>query len=177
MLSKKMEKALNDQVNAEMYSSYLYLSMASYFGDLNLAGCVSWMKIQALEEMTHAMKFFNFIDERGGRVKLGTIEQPPIEWKSPLDAFEGVLEHERHVTGLVNNLVTMALEEKDHATNNFLQWFVGEQVEEEATADGVVHTLKLAGEQGNGLFMIDRELGTRTFVIPPDVKIPGLAGA
>ena len=177
MLSEKMEKALNEQVNAEMYSSYLYLSMSAYFADKNLPGSASWMKIQALEEMYHAMKFYNFIDERTGRVKLAAIDAPPNEWGSPLEVFEAVLEHERHVTSLINKLVTLAIEEHDHATNNFLQWFVGEQVEEEATADGVLQTLKLAGDKGNGLFMVDRELGQRAFTIPPDVQVNGLAGA
>ncbi len=175
MLSDKMEKALNDHLNAEMYSSYLYLSMSSYFGDINLTGSASWMKIQALEEMTHGMKFYNFIEERGARVKLAQIDQPQTEWSSPLACFEDVLKHEQHVTSLVNNLVALAMEEKDFATQNFLQWFVGEQVEEESAADEVVQMLKLAGEQGNGLFMVDRELGSRAFVMPADVKLNGLA--
>lgn len=174
MLSDNMQKALNDHFTAEMYSSYLYLSMAAYFAGKNLTGSESWMKIQALEESVHAMKFYNFIQERGGRLVLQQIDQPPSEWASPLLVFEEVLKHEQHVTSLVNDLVALAIEEKDFATNNFLQWFVGEQVEEEATADGVYQTLKMAGEQGNGLFMVDRELGTRTFVMPPDVNIPGL---
>lgn len=177
MLSDNMEKALNDQVNAEMYSSYLYLAMSAYFGSLNLAGSASWMKIQALEEMTHAMKLYSFIEERGGQVKLAAIETPGTDWASPLEVFEKVLEHERLVTGLINKLVTLAMDEHDHATNNFLQWFVGEQVEEEATADGVLQTLRLAGDKGNGLFMVDRELGQRVFTMPPDIKVPGLAGA
>ncbi len=174
MLSEKMQKALNDHFTAELYSSYLYLSMAAYFGDKSLTGSASWMKIQALEEMVHAMKFYDYIEERGGRVVLQPIAQPPSEWASPEKVFEEVLDHERHVTSLVNDLVALAIEEKDFATHNFLQWFVGEQVEEEASADEVLQTLRLAGEGGNGLFMVDRELGQRTFTMPPDVAIPGL---
>jgi ferritin len=174
MLSDKMQQALNDHYNAELYSSYLYLSMAAYFGEKNLTGSASWMKIQALEEMVHAMKFYNFIEERGGRVILQQIDQPPSEWSSILTVFQEVLKHEQHVTALVNDLVVLSMEEKDFATHNFLQWFVGEQVEEEATADGVYQTMKLAGDQGNGLFMVDRELGQRVFTLPPDMVIPGL---
>lgn len=148
--------------------------MSAYFGSLNLTGSASWMKIQALEEMTHAMKFHNFIEERGGRVRLMQVDQPEVEWSSPLVCFSEVLKHEQRVTGLVNELVALAMEEKDFATNNFLQWFVGEQVEEESAADEVVQTLMLAGDQGNGLFMVDRELGQRVFVMPPDMAIPGL---
>ena len=161
MLSEKMEKALNDQVNAEMYSAYLYLSMSAYFGSLNLEGSSSWMKIQALEEMSHAMKLYNFIEERGGRVTLAAIEAPRFEWASSLEVFESALEHERHVTALINKLVTLAIEEHDHASNNFLQWFVAEQVEEEAAADDVVQKLKLAGKGAGAMFMLDRELGRR----------------
>lgn len=174
MLSDKMQQALNDHYNAELYSAYLYMSMAAYFADKNLTGSESWMKIQVLEESVHAMKFYNFIQERGGRVVLQQIDQPPSEWASPLTVFEEVLKHEQHVTALVNDLVALSMEEKDFATNNFLQWFVGEQVEEEDTANNVLQTLKIAGVEGNGLFMVDRELGTRTFVMPPDVNIPGL---
>jgi len=174
MLSEKMEKALNTHLNAEIYSSYLYLSMSAYFGNLNLTGSASWMKIQALEEMTHAMKFYNFIEERGGRVTLTQVAQPEVEWSKPLACFEDVLKHEQHVSALVNDLVALAMAEKDFATNNFLQWFVGEQVEEESAADEVVQTLKLAGDQGNGLFMVDRELAGRAFVMPPDITLNGL---
>ena len=177
MLSEKMEKALNEQINAEMYSSYLYLSMAGYFADMSLLGCTNWMKIQALEEASHAMKFFNYVDERGGRVRLTAIEAPKTDWTGPLNVFEEVLTHERHVTALINKLVTLAIAESDHATNNFLQWFVAEQVEEEASADEAVKLLKLAGDQGNGLFMIDRDLGQRVFTMPLGVKVPGLAVA
>jgi ferritin len=170
MIPEKMQKALNEQVNAELYSSYLYLSMSAYLQSINLAGFASWMKAQALEEMYHAMKIYKFIEERQGRVTLGAIDKPPVEWESPLKVFEEAYAHEQKVTGLINNLVNLAIEEKDHASNNFLQWFVAEQVEEEDTADGVVQKLKLAGD-GNGLFLLDQEMGQRIFTIAPDVKL------
>lgn len=170
MISEKMQEALNEQVNAELYSSYLYLSMAAYFKGINLNGFARWMEAQALEELTHAMKFYGFIQERNGEVTLKPIEGPPTRWDSPLAAFEDAYKHEQKVTSLINNLVDLSLEEKDHASNNFLQWFVSEQVEEEASADEVVQQLKLLGDaKGGGLFLLDRELGQRTFTIPPDV--------
>ncbi|WP_457570628.1 ferritin [Desulfovulcanus sp.] len=168
MLSKTMEKALNDQVNAEFYSSYLYLSMSAYFQGLNLSGFASWMKAQAQEELFHAMKFYNYIHERGGKVVLQAIEAPPTEWDSPLAAFEAALAHEQKVTHLINDLVNLAIEEKDHATNNFLQWFVSEQVEEEDSVGEVVNKIKLIGQASGGLFMLDRDLGQRTFTMPQD---------
>ena len=166
MLSEKMEKALNDQLNAEMYSSYLYLSMAAYFQSINLSGFSTWMRVQTQEEMVHAMKFYDFINERGGRVTLGQIEGPPTEWESPLGAFEAALEHEQKVTGLINTLMDLALEGRDHATQIFLQWFVTEQVEEEDSANEVIQKIKLMGDAQGGLFMVDRELGQRTFTPP-----------
>ena len=166
MLKPSVEKALNEQINAEIYSSYLYLSMSSYFETVNLAGAASWFRVQAQEELSHAMKFFDFVGERGGRVTLAAIEGPPTEWEAPLAVFENAYEHEQHVTALIDGLVELALKESDHATNNFLQWFVGEQVEEEASADAVVQQLKLVGGDGGGLFMVDRELGTRVFTPP-----------
>ena len=123
MISKKMEKALNDQVNAELYSAYLYLSMESYFKSLNLNGCANWMRVQTQEEISHAMKIYDFVNERGGRALLKGIEGPPTKWKSPLAVFEAAYAHEQKVTGLINNLVDLAIKEKDHATNSFLQWF------------------------------------------------------
>ena len=168
MFSKKMEQAINKQINAEMYSAYLYLSMAAYFESISLQGFAKWMEAQTMEEMAHAKKFYNFVNERGGRVVLDAIEKPKTEWSSPLEAFEDAYKHEQYVTSLINDLVNLAIEEKDHATNNFLQWFVAEQVEEEASADAIVQKLKLVGEKGNGIFMIDRELGLRTFTLPTD---------
>lgn len=168
MLSEKMGKALNGQLNAELYSSYLYLSMSAYFQSINLAGFANWMRVQAQEELVHSMKFYDYINERGGRVVLRPVEGPQSEWKSPLEAFEHVLKHEQKVTGLINDLVDLAVKERDHATNTFLQWFVTEQVEEESSANDVVQQLKLAGGDGGGLFMIDRELGQRVFTPPAE---------
>jgi len=161
MISKKMEKALNEQINAEMYSAYLYLAMAAYFESENLSGCAAWMRIQVQEEMGHAMKFFGFINERGGRVVLKAIDQPAKEWKSPLAAFEASLEHEQMITGRINDLVDLAIAGKDHASNAFLQWFVTEQVEEETSVDKIIQMLKMADKAPGALFMIDRELGRR----------------
>jgi ferritin len=166
MISEKLQEAFNNQINAELYSSYLYLSMAAYFDSTSLPGFARWMRSQAQEEVVHAMKFFHFINERGGRVKLTGIDGPPTEWKSPLAAFEAAYAHEQKVSGMINELVDLAIELRDHAANNFLQWFVSEQVEEEASADEVVNKIKLAGERGGGLFMVDRELGSRVFTLP-----------
>lgn len=166
MLSKKMQDALNGQLNMELYSAYIYYSMSAYFNDLNLMGFANWMTVQAQEELIHASKFFNFINERNGRVTLKQIDGPPTNWDKPINAFEDALAHEEKVTSRINELVNLALEEKDHATNIFLQWFVTEQVEEEASVGDVVSQLKLNGDHPNGLFMIDRELAQRTFVMP-----------
>jgi ferritin len=162
MLTEKMQAALNDQLNAELYSSYLYLSMNAYFKSVNLDGFANWMYYQAQEELEHAMKFYDFVIQRGGKVQLLQIAAPPTEWDSPLAVFEATLEHEQKVTGLINNLVDVAHEERDHATNIFLQWFVSEQVEEEESVGGVLEQLKLMGDAKGGLFMIDRELAKRS---------------
>ena len=166
MMTDKIEKALNEQMNAEMYSAYLYLSMASYFESQGLDGCANWMKAQTQEELIHAMKFYNFIVERGGRAIMSEIKAPPNEWDSPLKVFEHALEHEQLVTSLINKLMDLAIEEKDHATQIFLQWFVSEQVEEEASAGAVVEKMRLAGETSGGIFMVDRELASRSLPIP-----------
>ncbi len=168
MLNEKLQDALYHQLNRELYSSYLYLSMSAWFQSINLAGFANWMRIQAQEELVHAMKLYDYINERGGRVALRDVEAPPVEWKSPLAAFEHVREHERAVTGLINGLVDLAIKERDHATNGFLQWFVTEQVEEEASANEVVQKLRLVGEDGGGMFMLDQELGARVFTPPAD---------
>ncbi len=162
MLSDKMQDALNGQLNAELYSSYLYLSMNAYFKSVNLDGFANWMYYQVQEELTHSMKFYDFINQRGGKVKLLQVEAPSAEWGSPLAVFEATLEHEQKVTGLINELVELALAEHDHATNIFLQWFVSEQVEEEESVGGVLEQIKLMGEAKGGLFMIDRELAKRS---------------
>jgi Ferritin-like protein len=168
MISERMEEALNRQLNAELYSAYLYLSMAAYYEASDLPGFANWMRVQAQEELTHAIKFFDYITQRGGRVTLEMIEKPPEEWESPVDVSEHVLEHERKVTGLINDLVDLALEEKDHATYNFLQWFVAEQVEEEESAGEVLRKVKLASESAASMLMVDAELGKRVFNPPAD---------
>jgi len=162
MLSDNMQAALNKQLNAELYSGYLYLSMNAYFKTLNLDGFANWMYYQAQEELTHGMKFYDFINQRGGQVTLDLIEAPPASWESPLAAFEATLAHEQKVTGLINDLMEVALTERDHATQIFLQWFVSEQVEEEESVGGVLEQLKLMGAAKGGLFMIDRELAKRS---------------
>jgi len=172
MLNEKVQKALNEQVNAELYSSYLYVSMSAYFESIDLPGHASWMRCQAQEELVHAMKFYGYIHDRDGRVLVTAIDAPPTEWNSALAAFEAAYEHEQHVSSLINGLVDLARAESDHATYNTLQWFVEEQVEEEASAKAVVQQLKLVGSEGRGMFMVDRELGQRTFVLP----VPGAEG-
>jgi ferritin len=166
MISKKIEKALNEQENAELFSAYLYLSMEAYFKSLNLNGFANWMRVQTQEEIAHAMKIYEFINERGGRITLKAIDGPETKWGSPLAVFKAVYEHERKVTGLINNLVDLAIKEKDHATNTFLQWFVNEQVEEESSADEMVQQLKMMEKAPGGMFMLDRELGQRVFTPP-----------
>lgn len=166
MLPQNMEQALNKQLTAELYSAYLYLSMAAYFYSLNLNGFANWMTVQNQEETMHAMKFYNYINERGGRITLAQIDGPPTNWNSPLEVFEETLKHEEKVTGLINNLVDLAIAERDHAANAFLQWFVTEQVEEEASANEIIQNLKMAGKDPHALFMLDRELGARVFTPP-----------
>jgi len=166
MIDQRMQEALNKQINAEIYSAYLYLSMSAHFQSVNLAGFANWMRVQAHEELMHALKFYDYVNERGGRVMLQPVEAPPSAWDSPLALFEHVHQHEQKVTGMINKLVDLAVEIRDHATNNVLQWFVAEQVEEEASADEVVQKLKLVGDDPSALFMIDRELAQRVFVPP-----------
>ncbi len=166
MISTKMESALNEQVNAELYSSYLYLAMSAYFVRKNLPGFAHWMFVQTQEEAAHAMMFFNYINERGGIANLKAIAQPELDWESPIHVFEAVLAHEQMVTGLINNLVDVAIQEKDHASNNKLQWFVAEQVEEEANAGEILEQLKIVEGKGQGLLLLDRELKMRVFVNP-----------
>lgn len=159
-----MEGELNKQINAEIWSAYLYLSMSAWFEDKNLAGFANWMKVQYQEETTHAMKIFDYVNERGGRVLLQPIAAVDTKWEDETDVFETTLKHEQKVTSLINNLVNIAIEEKDHATNNMLQWFVEEQVEEEASADEILQQLKMLKGNPHGILMLDRELKQRTFV-------------
>ncbi len=164
MLSNKMEEQLNKQVNAEMYSAYLYLAMSAYFEDRNLSGFANWMYVQAQEEMTHAMKIYRYINDRGGRVNLEAIDAPPKEWDNEIQVAKQVYEHEQKVTKMIHDLVDLARNEKDHGTDNMLQWFVSEQVEEEANADELLQQLKFIEGKGQGLLMLDRELAKRQFV-------------
>jgi ferritin len=166
MINPVVEKALNDQINAELYSAYLYLSMAAALEDMGLPGFSNWTRIQNEEETFHAMKIYDFIIERGGRVKLTSIDTPPSEWKDLVTVFQEILKHEQLVTSLINKLMDTAIEQKDHATNMFLQWFVTEQVEEEANVDEVLRQLDLAQESKGALFMLDKDMGTRTFTPP-----------
>ena len=162
MLSKKMQDALNNHLNEEFYSSYLYLSMAANFEEKNLKGFANWFKIQSGEEYRHAMKFYGFIAQTGGVVKLKQISAPKTSWKSVMEAFKDTLAHEKKITGLIHKLVDLAMQSKDYATNNFLQWFVNEQVEEEATVEEILHKLEMIGDNKGGLYMLDRELGARS---------------
>ena len=165
MISKRMEKAFNEQIKWEYYSAYLYLSLSSYFTSLGLPGFANWMDIQFQEEQFHARRMFDYVNEKGGRCILQAIEAPPSVWKAPLAAFDFALKHEYQVTKRINDLMTLAQKENDHASAIFLQWFVSEQVEEEASFGDTVNKLKLVGD-GSGLFMLDRELATRVFVQP-----------
>jgi ferritin len=167
-MEKKVEKAFNAHLNAEFYSSYLYLSMANYFAANNLEGMTTWMRIQVDEERLHAMKFIDFINNRGGRVVLEQIDKPKTEWSGALEAFEEALDHERLVTKKINELLDLAIKENDHAAAAFLQWFINEQVEEEAAAQAIVAKLGLIKDNSMGLLMIDQQLGQR---------VPAAAGA
>lgn len=166
MLTKKMEQALNDQVKWELWSSYLYLSMAAYFEEMGLTGFANWMKVQEQEEKFHATKFYNYTFERGGRIVLQTLEAPERTWKSPLAAFQETLKHEQGVTARINALMDLAIKEKDHATASYLKWFIDEQVEEEASVQDVINKLKLVEGNPSALYMLDKELAVRVFTPP-----------
>ena len=166
MISEKLEKAFNDQINKELYSEYIYLSMQAYFERLNLKGFVNWMSVQIQEEHAHAMGMFNYVHERGGKVELEAIDKPQVEWNSPLHVFEEVLKHEEFVTSRINALMDVAEEVKDRAALSFLDWYLKEQVEEESNVGGVLATLKLIKDDAKALLMLDKELAARTFVAP-----------
>ena len=163
MIKEILNLELSKQFNAELYSSYLYLSMAGWLSQKGLPGFEHWMKCQAQEELDHAIKFFNYINERGGTVQMEAIDKPPQEWESPQDVFKAICDHEAHVTSLINNLMGIAVDEKDFASQGFLQWFITEQVEEEATVGDISNKLELIGTAQNGLFLLDRELEKRVF--------------
>jgi ferritin len=160
-LSKKMQDALNEQIREELASSYIYLSMAAYCESINLPGFANWMRVQSNEELEHALKFYGYIHDRGGRVLLQAIEQPPAEFEGPLGVFEKTLEHEQYITGRIHKLYGMAVEENDYASLSTLQWFVDEQVEEEKSAGEILEMLKMIGAKGQGLIMLDRQLAQR----------------
>lgn len=160
-MKEKLVKALNEQINKELYSAYIYQSMAAYFDSKNLEGFAAWMDVQAQEEMGHARKIYDFIQDRGGRVKLTAIDEPKQEWGNALEVFTDALEHEEYVTDSINKLVDLAIEENDHATNNFLQWFVAEQVEEEKTTGDIKDRLELIGDNVDALLTLDEKLGGR----------------
>jgi len=166
MLDQRMQDALNGQINWELYSGYLYLSMASKFADLGMSGGQNWMTVQYQEELAHARIMFSYVLTRGGRVLLDAIPQPETEWTGGLAMFEEALAHEEGVTARIHELASLALELKDHATYNFLQWFIAEQVEEEATASDMVQKFAMAGEHPSGLYQLDKELAGRVFTPP-----------
>lgn len=166
MITDKMTNALNKQINAEIYSAYLYMAMSSWASHGGLLGAANWFYVQAQEEMTHALKFYNYVTSQGQHSIMEAIEKPQHDFVTLLKAFEETLVHEKKVTAMINNLADLALDEKDHATAIMLQWFVTEQVEEEENAQAVIDQLKLAGVEGAGLYMIDKELGARVFTMP-----------
>jgi len=161
LIKATIQKAINDQTRKEFYSYYLYLSMAAYFESINLRGFAHWMRVQAKEEQEHAMKFFEYIIERQGKVVLEAINAPTAKWKTPMNVFEDAYNHERMVTESIHKIVDLAESEKDHATSVFLQWFVKEQVEEEGSANDILQKLKLVGSENSGVLVLDVELGKR----------------
>ena len=161
-LSEKMAEAINKQINEEFYSAYLYLAMASYLESKKFKGAAKWMEIQYQEELGHAMKFYTYMNTRGARVVLKSLKEPQKEWNSILEVFEDAYKHEQYITSLIHNLANLAIEEKDHATLALLQWFINEQVEEEANTSEIVDKINFVKNSPNGLYMLDRELGQRT---------------
>ncbi len=166
MLPKKVEQYLNKQINAEFFSAYLYLSMGAYLNEISLFGFANWMRMQYEEEKFHAMKMLDYLLDRGGKLELKSIAKPKHKWKNIIDVFEDVLAHEQQITQSINELVSLSMDQRDHATVNFLQWFVDEQVEEEANVSDLLAQLKLVGGKGSGLFMLDREAAQRKFTEP-----------
>jgi len=170
MLNDKMAAAINAQIKAEFDSAYLYLSMSNWFESQSLTGFAHWMRLQYEEEVVHALRFIDYVNDRGGVVKLEGLDTPQHEWSSTVEVFQQTLEHERMVSGLIHNLVDIARAEKDHATENMLAWFVAEQIEEESTAETILDELKLIGEAKSGLFMINREMAQRVLGAGAEAK-------
>ncbi|MFW6071309.1 MAG: ferritin [Candidatus Bipolaricaulota bacterium] len=160
-MNEELEEALNEQINEELGSYYIYLSMQAYFASESLDGFANWMELQAQEEVEHAMRIFRFLNDRGGRVKLGTIKEPKQDWNSPLEAFKDAYEHEQYISRRINDLVDLAEEKDDKATLNMLDWFVEEQVEEEASTGAIVDKLEMVDGSAPGLLALDKELGAR----------------
>ncbi len=176
MLSQKMTDALNEQINKEMYSAYLYMSMSVASNEMGLKGFANWFMVQYHEEMYHAMKFYEYVGRQGGKIALKAIAEPPSDFSSPLDMFPKTMEHEQFVTRSINDLMDLAIEEKDHASRIFLQWYVTEQVEEEENDNDMIAQLKLIGDNPQGLMMLDRELAGRAANVPTDFS-KGVEGA
>jgi len=166
MISEKLQDAINDQINKELYSEYLYFSMAAYLERIGLPGFSNFMRVQAQEEHVHGVKFYEYLLERQGKVILQSIDAPQPDFESPKAVFEDTYAHEHFITESINNLMTLAIEEKDYAAQSFLKWFIDEQVEEEATMDNILTQIKLISGDGKGMFMLDRELGQRVFAPP-----------
>jgi len=173
MINKRIEEAINAQINAEFWSAYLYLAMSAYFEAEGKSGFANWFKVQFKEEQAHAEIFMNFLQSRGGRVNLLPIDAVPAKWENPLAAFKATLEHEQKVTAMINNLYAIATEEKDYATGNMLNWFIDEQVEEEKTAQEYIDALGLIGENGFGLYQLDKELAARVYNVPAPLATAG----
>ena len=166
MINEKLEEQFNIQINKELYSEYLYLAMKVYFQELNLLGFVNWFDVQVQEEHAHAMGLYDYLNERGGKIDLRAIDKPVVEGNSPLEIFEHVLRHEEYVTSRINEMMDVAEEVKDRAAMHLLDWYIKEQVEEEASVGGVLATLKLIGDDKKALLLLDKDLATRTFVAP-----------
>ena len=166
MIDKKLETAFNDQINKEFYSAYLYLAMKTYFEELNLQGFVNWFDVQVQEERAHGMGMYDYVHERGGSVELGAIDKPVVEGSTPVEVFEHVLRHEEYVTSRINALMDVAEEVRDRAAISFLNWYLKEQVEEEANVGGLLQTLKLIGDDKKALLLLDKDLSTRVFNPP-----------
>ena len=170
-MNEKIEKMINDQMNFEIYSAYIYMAMGAYCDSIDLEGFAHWFKTQAQEEMYHAIKMYNYVLERTGRPFFTQIDAPAKEWGSLKEAFQDALKHEKIVTDRINKIMTTAIDENDHASRSFLNWFVDEQVEEEASVDAVIKKFNLIKDSGQGLFMLDKEMATRVFTTPPDMKL------
>ncbi len=171
MMSKKMLVELNKQINAEFFAAYLYFSMSAWFSEKNLDGFANWMYMQTKEEMTHGMRIYLHVLERGEEIELHAIDKPKLDWESPVEIFNAAYEHEKKVTGMINDLTKLAIEDNDYASQGLLRWFVDEQVEEEEQTLKILEQLKMIGDSRNGLFMMDNALAQRAFNAPTDIQV------